>query len=575
MPRRGSSIAEQMERRRRERDPGGGAVVDMRIDVMHGSDLLLSVGGSWDRRLGEYDGEAETGVVSRVHAGQVPTTVWFRSWLAAHVERRVTPPSLEEAEIDTDPAHVYSALLAGGRRGGKTWWGALACAIYAVAFPGAIVWIVNPSDTKHDEVRRYMSNLLAPSWIARQTQAEGWELINGSVLALKSAYVGADPDAIKEGEAHLIWMNEGQKMAERVYVVGRGAIVDHSGLVLVCANPPVEARDQQWVTDFAADAQAKRRASIYHHFNPLDNPHINRPALLAMKAETDDRAFRIEVLGEFLGPADAVCYGWIRSENERPMPQADDPRWEDVTAEFLLLAELGDGIRNLPGLDFQRIPYIGGPIYRFFVERRKPLTRDTVVAWIIGEIALDGGDELDWCRAAKAAGYEPDVTMIVGDGTGEYQHSRRGSMDSEPPEWHGRGSFDIIRMGGFMNIVRPDPKVRKNNPHIVDRVRAFNSMICSGTGARRLFADPDRAPLTCAAIRDWRNVHGKPSRTQDAAHLCDGASYPIIRLFPRILRSGTTGSVDPVVQRVDVPQPADQLGPPPAQRGRKSRDRGW
>lgn len=568
------SEGEALERRRRERDPDGGAVVDMCLDVCFGDEVILSVGGKWDRRLADFDGPAESSIEVYPHAGEIATIRWFASWLAVHAGRRDDPPAPEDddgsANVFTDPSEVFSAMLAGGRRAGKTWTGALLCVLYAVMFPDAIIWVVNPNDTKHDEVRRYMARLLAPEWIARQTMADGWELINGSAIMLKSAYVGADPDAIKEGEVHLCWLNEGQKMVERVYVVARGAISDHSGLVLVCANPPVGKKDQQWVGDFAADAQAQRRASVYHHFNPLDNPTINRSALLSLRAEIDVRAFRIEVLGEFLGPEDAVAYNWIRTQggNERPAPLPDDPYWVDVTAEFLVSQEEGEGFTDLPGMDFQVFPHMGGPVYRIYAPREADPDLDNVVMWGVDEIVLEG-DELDWCYAAKRKGYDPATTLIIGDGTGQYQHSRRRTADSPPPEWKGKGSFDIIAMGGFTHIKPPSRRFHKKNPDVLDRVRSFTSMIESADKRRRLFLDPDKCPMTCKSVREWPTVHGKPSRTHEAAHLGDGASYPVTRLFPRILRSGKPGEVDPVVKLVDrtegIPRPK-AFGPPPRAR---------
>lgn len=569
----------------------------MRLDVEFDGANIVSVGGRWDRRARSYDPVLEyeggielgdpdacsTAIVVKPHAGQIEPLVWFAAWLAAHVYRRNNPPKLDADALDrlesqeVDPLDVFAALLAGGRRGGKTWDGALICAIYAILFPGSIIWVVNPNDQKHDEVRGYFSRLLAPEWIERETVADGWELINGSAIMLKSAYVGSDPDAIKEGEAHIVWMNEAQKMAQRVYVVARGAIADRSGLVLLCANPPVQAKDQQWVGDFAAKAQAGRQMSVYYHLNPLDNPHINRLALLSLKREIDDRAYRIEVLGEFLPPADAVAYNWLRTRdgNERARPEDDDPDWVDVTEAFLRSEDLGDGFTDLPGMDFQVHPWMGGPVYRIFGPRKQAANRDNVVMWGVDEIVLEG-DELDWCHFAREKGYGFDTTLIVADGTGEYQHSRRGSVDSPPPEWHGKGSFDIIKMGGFRHIIRPSPRIRRNNPHVLDRVRAMTSMIQNAAKVRRLFIDPVRCPLTAKSIREWPTVHGKPSRTHEAAHLGDGASYPIVRLFPRILRSEKPGDVDPIVERVDLPMAKPKfLGPPPASGNRRHRrDRG-
>lgn len=578
----------EIERRRRLGDADV-QLVDMRLDIEVAGQLVLSCGGRWDRRLEDWAGDAdscETAAVARLHPGQAEATEWFSRWLAVHAWRRDHPPTdtdLEEETWSGDDRDVYSALISGGRRGGKTFWAATAVAAYAVQFPGAIVWCLSPSrgkdDTKPNEIRRYMSRLLLPSWIARQTDATGWELINGSQILLKSAHIGSDSDAIKEGQADLVWMNESQKMKKRVYIVARGAISDRSGLVLCCANPPVEAKDEQWVTDFAADTDAKKRASVHLMFDPMNNPHINRRALLEMANELDERTFDVEVRGMFLAAVDAVAYNWVRKLNEAAAPE---PTFEggrqiacprtglvDVTAEFLERCEEGDGITKLIGLDVQRIPYIGGPVYKFYCKPDTIPTRDNVIAWIIGEEILEGGDEEEWCESLHAAGYKPARTLIVCDASGRYQHSRRRNIDSPPPRWTGQGSFDLIRGAGFPKIVAPSRRMDKN-PAIVDRIRSFTSMISTKAGPRRLFADPKLAPKVCNAIHNWKTVNGKPSRTQDVAHLGDGISYPLIRLFPRILRSDKPDAVDPVVERLDRPE-ADA---PPARAPRIPRNRG-
>lgn len=558
MPKARQTEQAYLERRRREREIGGGVEIDLAIHVTFAGETLLASGGRWDRRQEDYTDEAEVALTFNLHPGQVQTVRWFRAWLCVHAGRRDTPPAISAEELEAaleqaaEDGHVedaapprpddevYAAMLAGGRRGGKTWVACLLCAIYAVQFPNAIVWIVNPSDKKHDEVRRYMAACLATQWIAHEN-AQGWQLINGSAIMLKSAYAGADPDAIKEGEAHLVLLNEGQKQQERIYVVARGATIDSSGLVLVCANPPVQAKDQSWVTEFALAAQRRKRDAIYHHFNPLDNSYINRRSLLALRREVDLRTFRIEVLGEFLASATAVAYNWERSidGNERSAPLSD-PAWRDVTTSFLREVGLGDHYTDIAGMDFQVIPWMGGPVYRIYCPAGVPMSLTNVVLWAVDEVVIQG-DELEWCALAQDHGLDPHTTLIIGDGTGEYQHSRRGSVDAPPPEWTGKGSFDMIRMGGYPHIIRPDPRIHRNNPHVVDRVRAMTSLIETADHRRRLFIDPDRCPKTVKAIREWPSVNGKPSRTHEAAHLGDGLSYPIVRLFPRKLKSEKNG----------------------------------
>jgi hypothetical protein len=528
--------------------------VDMRIVFVDRGEILLSSGGVWNREespafveggLDAYVGEAQTASVIEIHPGQRAAVEWFARWLTAHAVRRVHRPEFSITDLDADhvvdwnPEHAYSALFAGGRRAGKSWIAVALAVAYAIMFPKAIVWLVAPAatDDKLDELRRYFVDTAPAEWIDHET-VDGWDLLNGSRVMLKGAYAA---DGLKTGEAHFILLNEGQQMTERAYTVARGAIVDKSGLVLVCANPPTETGDHQWVTDFAAKAAAHERASVFVHFNSLLNPHIDRTSLLAMSAEVDERTFAIEVLGEFRGPKDAVAYNWIRLENEKPFPSHGN-----VTEAFLRSIEEGDGITHVVGLDVQRIPYIGGPVYNFYGEPH----RDRVLAWITDEVILDGGDEEDFCAALEEKGYRPESTLIVCDASGRYQHSRRRSMDQPPPEWHGRGSFDIIRAAGWYRIVPPS-RIMKRNPEIQDRVRAFTSMICTRTGVRRLFADPKTAPKACKAIREWKTLHGSPSRTQHEAHLGDGVSYPIVRLFPRVLRSTKPGHVDPIAARVD------------------------
>lgn len=567
---RKASREEAVARLDRETAESGSRYTDigMSIETEEG-EVLLEVGGTWDElfsRVDGYVGLPERVVPVVVHKGQEKAVRWFASWMAAHVGRRIAPPqlTLDELEgegLDLREDHVYSALFAGGRRGGKSWIGTGAIPVsYAIAFPGAIVWIVSPSDQKHDEVRRYLSGCLRPEWLERQTVDE-YEFINGSKIQLKSAYVA---DGLKEGRADLVILNEGQMMAERAYVVARGAIVDGSGLVLVCANPPVEKKDQTWVADFAADSMVGKRASVFIEFNPLDNPHIDRRSLLAMRAELDERAFAIEVLGQFRGPVDAVAYNWVRIENERRIGQIDldgarvfaaelyGTLFVDRTAEFLAEIEEGIGIERVLGLDVQRFPYIGGPVYSFLAPFDEMPNRDNVIAWITDEVVREGGDEIDYVRDVREKGFAPSSTLIVCDASGRYQHSRRRTSDQPPPDWRGKGSYDLIRGEGYRRIVPPDRRM-KRNPEIVDRARAFTSMIATGAGRRRLFADPDRAPKSCKAIREWKTVNGTPSRSQEVAHLGDGASYPIVRLFPRVLRSSKPGGVDPVAKRADNP----------------------
>lgn len=501
----------------------------------------------------------------RAHEGQRAAVQWFQEWLHTHRHRRDNPPPFDPAMVDeymatieTAPEEVYSALFAGGRRAGKTWIAVALAVAYAIAFPDSIVVLAGPDEKDFPELINYVNAILPDEWVDGET-AEGWALTHGSILSLRSAY---DPESLKMGRVDLFVLNEGQRMKKRAYDVARGSINDRSGLVIVCANPPTKRGDQQWVSDFAAEATRGERAALYVEFNSLKNPHINRRALVAMAHDLDKRSAEIEIFGRFLAPEDAVAYNWDRLENEKRAPDVGD-----VTAEFVARCNDGVGIRQVIGIDVQRFPYMAACVYRFFGSPHP----DKVIAWIVDEVALAGGDELALARALEEKGYEHNETLLIVDASGSYQHSRRRKADSPPPDWTGRGSFDLFKRAGYRLIKPPDRK-QKRNPHIVDRARAFTSMICSEAGVRRLFADPKMAPFTCKAIREWKHVHGTPSRAQDVAHMGDSASYPIVRLFPRRLRSDKPGGMDPVSSKVDrVPRGSEDRI---SSRGRRENRRG-
>lgn len=566
---RARSRRDLLELRRRERTADGDRLVDLRLDFVDETtgDLLLSVGGQWDRRLRKFtDALALTRSVIRVHPGQRRAVEWFRIWLDVHADRRDTPPPFDAAKIDeylahlaTEPAEVYSALFAGGRRAGKTWIAVALAVAYAVHFPDAIVYLVGPDESDWKELRGYATGSIADHWLESAT-AERWVLVNGAALNLKQAY---NPEALKEGRADLIVLNEGQRMQERAFHVARGNTVDRSGLVIVCANPPTKRGDQQWVADFAAEASRGERAALYVEFDSLQNPHINRHALLSLTGDMDERSADIEIFGRFLAPEDAVAYNWSRLDNERPPPATGD-----ITAEFLERVGEGAGVRQVIGIDVQRFPYIVGVVYRIFAGEGGERDPGRVRAWIVDEIALKGGDEDALSDAMIDRGYKPRETLLVVDASGQYQHSRRRSLDTEPPQWRGRGSFHVFKTNGFRRIVAPQRK-RADNPPVVERARAFTALVHARATGRRLFADPKRAPYTCKAIREWKHVHGAPSRAQDVAHAADAASYVAIRLWPRRTTRQRRGGRDPVTEAVDR---AAGRSPPPAPPG-PDRDR--
>jgi len=532
-----NSLARTIDRRLRQAGQRDEAeFLDIRLDLVDEDTdrVICSEGGRWDARERAYSGAARRRAVIKLHRGQLPGARWLRSWMAAHRVRRAAPPAppdfdlvgtIDDAGPPPDPAAAYSCLFAGGRRAGKTHLGVAACVLYAVAFPDSLVWIVCPNEKDFEEVYDYLGSQLPSEWIKKELGAPWWriELANGSRIVLRSAY---DPVALKKGRVDFALINEGQRCKEKAFITVRAAVSDRGGCVIVAANPP-DTGDEPWVGDFAADVLAGRRLAHYVEFNPLLNPHIDRNALLALAREYDARTFEIEVLGRFLGRQDAVIYNWIRAENERPVPVLGD-----CTGAYTKLRE--DRVfRQVVSCDIQTEPYIAATVWRFFGTP----TDDEVLSWCVDEIVLEGGDEEDICEELYARGYMPDDTLIVCDASGKWQHSRRRAADQPPPEWTGKGSFDLFHQAGYRFVVPPDRRMRRN-PDVVERCRAFCARVSNYHGDRRLFIDTNVCPQTARGIRRWSSVHGKPSRTQYEAHIGDAATYFAWRFFPRRFKSG-------------------------------------
>jgi hypothetical protein len=544
---------ELIDRRLSEADPENSArFFDLALVVMaedakgnRTDEVLLEVGGRWDRRLEEYVGDADRVRVLSVHLGQLEPMRFFADWLRGHVagEPAIAAPSPEpgvEVRIQTPDGRIYSAMLAGGVRSGKTWEGVLWCVAYAVACPGSIVWIVCPSDRRYEEVEdllrvimplRWYSSLGAP-WFR-------WKLANGSKIVLRS---GHDPEALKVGDADFLLINEAQQQAEKVFAIARGRIAASGGLVVVAANPP-DKPIGTWVGDFATEAQAGMRQARFFHVDPFDNPHIDHGPLLAMAAEFDEHTVDVEIRGKFLGAKNAVFYNWDRSHNERPPGTL--PGFgvlPEITREFLLALE-GAEFDRAVGVDMQRLPHMTSGELRIWenpLAMRRPGSRewlDWALGWFTADVTIAAAEEADLCQSWLDLGWDPDRTLIIADASGKWQFGERDPTKVRElrEQVRGRGSWDVFRRFGFVHVRNPDRNLEKN-PDVIERVRAMQSRICTKAigpyGQRYLFADPRLRELT-KAIRLWPYLHGRPAASSQYAHRCDWASYLCQRFWPR------------------------------------------
>jgi hypothetical protein len=527
---RSSAVERATELISRHRDPQL-RCVDLGLDVVDAAgELLLGVGGRWDRVERRYVGEATAVREIRAHGGQLEFMRFYAAWLGQHL-------GVDEAP---DLAGVYSALLHGGQRAGKTFAAVAVAIAYALAVPGAIVWLVAPAEPGWRELETVIDELLPREWATRL--GSSWEVVTGSSITLRSAH---NPEALKLGRADLIVMNEAQSISERAFAICRGRIADRGGLVIGCANPPTKAIGE-WVADFVAECEAGDRQAREFFFDPRLNEYIDIDALLSMAHEVDRRTFETEVLGKILSIGDVVLPGWDRRIHEISPGQLAGrlgiKQLVDITCEATALLE-GQPFDRVVGLDFQRRPMVAVE-FKLFENPRAPYSRadregvfaQHAFAFITGEIVLEG-DEDDLALAMIASGWDPGRTFLVADASGVWQFSERDPklVDELRDKVKGRGSWDVVRRHGFHAIGAPD-RDQARNPDIVERCRATAARIetaaAGAFGQHFLFAHPSCKRAT-AAIRKWENVHGKPSRKSRHAHLGDAITYVVQRLWPR------------------------------------------
>lgn len=517
MPRATQSIQRLASQRLDAAAHASAASVDLQLDFVDERDgsLIGRFGGRWDRSLNDYVGDAPVSRKMRLHPGQLAAARWFEGWIDSWLSGEIA-----------DEDRCFDCVLSGGRRSGKSTFGFIAVVAFACAVPGSVVWVVTPSDAFFGEPIAYLRTIMPRGWY-EDLGAPHWTffLPNGSTIVLRS---GHTPRRLKQGRCDLAFINEGQAVPTASYKTLSASIIDGGGLVLTAANPPDIGDPGEWVSDLVAGVESGELHFAEHFFfDPEVNPHIDQVALRAIREKMDPHTYDVQIRGKFLSPPDSVLHAWDRLTNEAPVPDIG----RDITAAFTKHHE-GRAFDDVVGVDVQNFPWIAAVRCRLYEDPAAPGIEDALL-WVVGEAYVEKGDEVDCARELKELGCQPKRTLLITDASCRWQQQQRDS-ELQRPKYRGRGSMAIFEGEGYDHVVPPDVDMDAN-PHIVDRVRASNARIGAQSGARRVFADPRRAKLTCRSIRGWRRskTTGQPSRHSIHAHGGDAITYVIWRFFPR------------------------------------------
>lgn len=481
---------------------------------------LLRVGGRWDRRRKKWKRNARASqlITIRFHRGQADAARWFVDWMRRFVRNDWKGCS-----------RVWSVLLIGGRRSGKTH---VVCAImivFAVLNPRALLWALSPTLETGDELDQNFKLMMPRQWFRRRQAKTGrsttYTLANGSRILLKSA---VKPQRLKAGRVDLVLLNEAQELLQLAYVKVRAPIVDRGGLVLMTANPP-ETPAGRWIEEHYEKAKAGVIDAVVFELDPRDNPWINYEGLTSIAKETDEHTYQREVLGLFPPIGDIVMHAWS-SESIRDVPA----HFENVTAAFTKRA-LGRAFGSVIGIDLQQTPHMAAAVYRFY---RDPADPEEVIPWVVAEVVVEEADENDLIDALELEGFRgwideddevdaPAASAVVMDASAWWQ---------DGAHTKGRTSDKAFRARGWTHLYKPQ-KNSDRNPDIVERVKCTNARLKTQSGRRRMFSCRHNERIN-RAMRSWENRSGAPNRRSDFAHLCDAVSYVIYRFFgvPKVKR---------------------------------------
>lgn len=496
-----------------------------RNPIAAGAEILIEVGGLWDRRHKRYHGEADHTFAMAMHRGQAEAARWLAEWL----RRKQTG---DHAGAD----QVWSALFVGGRRSGKSHLAGAAVILHSVMVPGSIAWAISPTLETGAELDTLFRSLMPRGWYQRRELQSGgtsFKLVNGSRISLRSGHKAA---GIKAGRVDIGIINEGQLVSEKVFTNLRGAVVDRSGIVLITANPPDQPVGR-WVEDYFHGVRAGTRPAKAFELDPRNNPTIVYSGLAAMAAETDEKTFQRDVLGLFTPIGDVVMYAWSATESRRDPP----PGLRDVTAD-LTRRELGRAAGYVVGQDYQRSPAMVAAVFKFFQDPKDP---NEVIAWVVDEVAVEQADEDDLCDALEvmprwqASGRVADQCYrgwieptdpkdapvhcaVVADASGWFQDGDHKT---------GQASDRRLAARNWRFVYMPQ-KDSDKNPHILERMKSGNARLASADGHRRLFV-ANHCTKIATALRLYENKHGKPNRQSEHAHLVDAVTYVTYRFFGR------------------------------------------
>lgn len=483
--------------------------------------------------------DASDSAVVALQESQLEFFAWYAEWLC----------EFREGVRGTATRETQVAMLAGDRRGGKTFAGQAAVLAACVDVPvpppykaeakptPLIAWIVSKTFRERFELEQWILNRIPGAWYHhRQAPEHEFQFIHGPTLRLLSA---DDPDGLKQGRVDICFVNEPQKLQARAVANVILGASDLGGLVILAANPPGGGNARgEWLFDLkeaiddervalAKGAKPEALGVKYFHVESKKNKAIDQLARRRagrIVSIIDPRLTSGDVEGEWRRPVDLAAWEFDKHKHLRSAPEVGI---RDITRLVASDQSYGDW-EWVAGVDFNNRPHIPAAIARVFGDPDDPSFY--FVAEFVGERRETEEQFLDrFAEVAEQRGYTAQNLLWIGDASGDFQNTRHDKEDDE------RDSFKVFQERGW-EIIPSRPPVAKNrtgrgkNPDVGDRLSLTNELLRRG----RVFIDPVRCPWLTECFRkaETKREDGKRKIVANKySHMFDAATYLIWRLM--------------------------------------------
>lgn len=540
-----------------ERLTGSARYRDLRLDLtifqndddrrkLPTGETILTAGGRWDDTFHRFldpvtESDAETICVVGVEPSQVEFATFGQQWISDYVNGR--------------PRDVQVAMMAGDRRGGKTFIAVafvISCCVDApIATDGTpiIAWIVCKSFRERFEIEQWILNRIPSDWYRHLgAPVHEFHFLHGSILRLISA---DDDDATKQGRVDVGFINEPQKLGARAVANAVLGASDLGGIIVLAANPPSGGGRGEWMFDLkdAIDDEAVTRAKgqpheplgvRYFHVDSKKNKSIDqlarrRAGRIATIIDPTLKAGDVE--GSWKRPSERACFEFDKHRHLHAAPEVGGAK--DVTSIVTARAGIG-GWSTVGGVDLQDKPHIVSTFWRCYGDPDDP------IFCAVGEMA----GERRWTEEEYLDAFSeqfPDWTnrdlLWVMDASGFWQDAAHSKGRTSARIWQDRRWKAIPPQDPRSD--RADAKAR--NPFVDDQLQNLNELLRRD----RVWVDPNKCAWLAECFREavTKRIDGRRKIVQNKhAHALSSALYALWRLAGnkrkgRPLRRGDVSSL--------------------------------